>query len=187
MKLEAKQRLLSFTPNAWLKTTGKTLKGETLPATAKLVTQEGNLCAYWTPSVGPMLVTFENDNRLLARMVLDDYKVVVAVVHPEMVGKGVGRFLYEAALKKFGKLESSDYLSKGSSSSWAALCKAHKGVLVVGKREVAIAGFYKDTKGYTFPILRRANGRKVKLGDLLSSAKGAELEAAENAFYRIRK
>jgi GNAT superfamily N-acetyltransferase len=131
-------------------------------------------------------VTFVGDNRVIAQMQLEGKRVATAVVHPEMLGKGVGKFMYESALQKLGKLESSDYLSVGSTASWAALCKKYRGVLVVNGKELAINGFYKKNN-YTYPILYRTDGSKVKFDLALDSDSRKEAKAAENAFYRIRK
>jgi hypothetical protein len=59
-------------------------------------------------------------------------------------------------------------------------------VLVVNGKELAISGFYKKNK-YTYPILQRADGSKVKFDLALDSDSRKEARAAENAFYRIRK
>ena len=116
--------------------------------------------------------------------------VMSAGVRPPHQGKGLGFALYEAALGIHGQLDSSSYLSRGSSLAWMRLCHRHHGMLIVGdhgaEHQVAICGWV-QVKGYWVPQVRMPSGAVTNLFKLMTAKSKQCADAAEEAFYRIHK
>lgn len=104
---------------------------------------------------------------------------IVSVIATKFQGQGLGRLLYETALKHFGTLASSNDLSKGSSALWRQLVTKYHGTLVLpkawapGKKDLALKIVGWDTNDkITFPVLETADGN-MSLRHILDQTRAA--------------
>jgi GNAT superfamily N-acetyltransferase len=146
---------------------------------------------YWVCS--PTRSMFPTGFLALQRNEYGELTVTGTYVAPKFQGLGLGRMLYDAAIKDMGKLASDMNLSQFSSSLWASLAKTYrvvyhfpKGLGPNGKAmDVKIVGWEKIGK-MTYPVFKMQDGSTKTLKQLLKwdpDRSGDSPTAASDGYY----